>query len=55
MGVALDCVADSKWGISLPGTGAAVIYKFLINDLSWSAGSDYVSESGSKVTVEPTF
>jgi hypothetical protein len=55
VGVPLDCAADNKWTIALPGTGQAVVYKFLINDLTWSAGPDYVTESGSAITVEPTF
>ncbi len=55
VGFPLDCVADDKWSVSLPGTGKAVLYKFLINDLTWSAGPDYVTESGAKATVEPTF
>lgn len=55
VGVPLDCAADNKWTIALPASGKAVIYKFLINDLSWSAGPDYVTESGSAITVEPTF
>ena len=55
VGVALDCVADDKWSITLPGTGKPVIYKFLINDTAWSAGSDYIVESGSSVTVVPSF
>lgn len=54
-GTALDCVADDKWSISLPGDGKAVTYKFLLNDLSWSVGADYVTAAGSKVTVAPTF
>jgi hypothetical protein len=55
IGIPLECVADDKWSIVLPGTGKAVVYKFLINDLSWSVGSDYVTESGTKATVEPRF
>jgi len=55
IGVALDCVSDDTWSISLPGTGKAVTYKFLINDLGWSVGADYVAESGTKVTVTPSF
>lgn len=55
VGFPLDCVSDGKWSISLPDTGKAVVYKFLINDLCWSAGSDFVAESGAKVSVEPTF
>lgn len=54
-GVALDCVNDDTWSISLPGTGKAVTYKFLINDLSWSAGPDYIAESGAKVKITPSF
>ena len=54
-GVALDCAADNKWTIALPASEKPVVYKLLINDLTWSVGPDYVAESGAKVTVEPTF
>ncbi|MET0262395.1 MAG: hypothetical protein ABW223_05825 [Rariglobus sp.] len=54
-GVALDCTGDTKWSISLPASGKTVIYKFLLNDVSWSSGADFVVESGTSVTVEPTF
>ncbi len=54
-GVALDCVDDDKWSITLPGAVRAVIFKFLVNDLTWSAGSDYVAEPGSAVVLVPTF
>jgi hypothetical protein len=32
-----------------------IIYKFLVNDLSWSAGEDYVVAPGTNVSVVPTF
>ena len=54
-GIALDCVADDKWSITLPHNGKAVVYKFLLNDLSWSVGADYVTDAGAKVTLVPTF
>jgi len=54
-GVPMQCVADDKWTISLPGAGKAVIFKFLINDLVWSVGPDNVVQSGGKATVAPTF
>ena len=54
-GIALDCAADDKWTITLPHTGKAIIYKFLLNDLSWSVGADYVTDAGTKVTLVPTF
>jgi hypothetical protein len=55
VGVPLDCAADDKWSISLPGTGKPVLFKLLINDISWSVGPDYVAASGEKVTVAPNF
>ena len=54
-GIALDCAADDKWTITLPHTGKAIVYKFLLNDLSWSVGADYVTDAGTKVTLVPTF
>lgn len=54
-GLALECVGDNQWTISLPASGKALTYKFLINDLTWSVGEDYVTESGAKVTVTPGF
>jgi hypothetical protein len=55
VGVALESVADDTWSISLPSNGKPVVFKFLINDLSWSVGSDYVVDSGAKVVLVPTF
>jgi len=54
-GVALESVGDESWSISLPSNGQPVVCKFLINDLSWSVGSDYVVESGTKVMLVPLF
>ena len=54
-GVVLDCVADDCWSITLPETTKPVIYKVLVNDISWSAGPDYVAEPGSNNIIKPTF
>lgn len=54
VGVPLECAADDKWTISLPG-GKSVLFKLLINDISWSIGPDYVAASGEKVAVAPNF
>jgi hypothetical protein len=32
-----------------------VVFKFLVNDLSWSAGEDYTVAPGAKVVLTPTF
>ncbi|MGC4075130.1 MAG: hypothetical protein QM760_22040 [Nibricoccus sp.] len=54
-GVVMDCVADDKWSITLKDAGAPVVFKFLVNDLSWSTGDDYVVSPGVSVSVKPTF
>ena len=54
-GVALECVSDSEWSITLTGATAPVVFKFLINDLNWSTGEDFVVEAGSSVVLEPLF
>ncbi|CAM3107716.1 hypothetical protein [Rariglobus hedericola] len=54
-GIALDCVSDDKWSISLPASSKPVVYKLLINDLSWSEGADFIAESGVKASVVPSF
>lgn len=54
-GVVMDCVADDLWSIALPAGDGEVIFKFLVNDLSWSSGSDYVVASGATVEFVPSF
>ena len=54
-GVVMDCVADDKWSITLADAGAPVVFKFLVNDLSWSAGDDYVVPAGGSISLKPTF
>ena len=54
-GLALDCVDDDKWSITLSGANRAVVFKFLVNDLTWSAGSDYIVEPGSASVFVPVF
>ncbi len=54
-GTALDCLADDLWSITLPAGDDDVIFKFLVNDLSWSSGSDYVVASGASVELVPSF
>jgi hypothetical protein len=54
-GLALDCVADDLWSISLGESARPIVFKFLVNDLSWSAGEDCVVVPGSSASFEPTF
>ncbi len=55
VGTLMNCVKDDTWSITLPETSKPIIYKFLINDLTWSAGPDYIAESGRKIAVNPAF
>ncbi len=54
-GVAMDCMNDDTWSLVLPAGDYEVIFKFLVNDLSWSMGGDYVVASGKSVELTPTF
>ncbi|MCF3652282.1 hypothetical protein [Synoicihabitans lomoniglobus] len=54
-GTPLNCVADDQWTIALTGATSPVVFKFLVDDLSWSAGEDYVVEPGSEVSLVPSF
>lgn len=54
-GVALDCLSDDQWSIKIPASTKPLVYKLLINDLTWSTGDDYVAKPGQKVTLTPTF
>lgn len=54
-GVPLDCVADDQWSLTLSATARPVVFKFLINDLTWSVGDDYLAQPGSTTELTPTF
>jgi hypothetical protein len=51
----MNCIADNCWSLELPASTRPVIFKFLVNDLSWSAGQDYVVASGDTLAITPTF
>lgn len=54
-GTLMNCIADNCWSLELPASTRPVIFKFLVNDLSWSAGQDYVVASGDTLAITPTF
>ncbi len=55
-GALMECSSKGdSWSITLPETSKPIIYKFLINDLTWSAGADCLAESGKKTAIKPTF
>lgn len=54
-GVTMDCTSNLMWSATIKGATAPVIFKVLVNDLTWSTGKDYVVEPGQSVTITPTF
>jgi hypothetical protein len=54
-GTAMDCVGAGLWTIAIKEAATPVIFKVLVNDLSWSAGADFVAIPGQSLTINPTF
>ena len=54
-GTQMNCLDYDSWMLELGESVRPVIYKFLVNDLTWSAGEDYVVPAGTSVTVVPAF
>lgn len=54
-GLAMECVDGNLWRITLAESARAYTFKFLINDVTWSAGPDFTAACGTNVTVTPEF
>lgn len=54
-GLVMDCVGPNLWTVSIKKAAQPVIFKVLVNDLTWSAGVDYTVAAGKSVTITPTF
>jgi hypothetical protein len=54
-GLVLDCVSDSQWAVTISDAVAPIVFKLLVNDITWSSGTDYSVEPGASLTLEPTF
>lgn len=54
-GVVMACVSDNEWRAVVPASGRPISFKFLVNDLTWNVGEDYVAESGVSLVLEPAF
>lgn len=54
-GLVMDCAADDKWTITISDAVAPIVFKLLLNDLTWCVGNDYTVEPGGSIAVEPTF
>lgn len=54
-GVPLDCVSATEWKISFTGAQRPVVFKFLLNDETWSTGENGTVEPGSSGAFTPAF
>lgn len=54
-GLRMECIADDRWSLALGESLRPFVFKFLINDETWSAGPDYTVAPGSTVTLQPAF
>jgi hypothetical protein len=54
-GLVMDCAADAQWTVTISDAVAPVVFKFLVNDITWCVGTDYSVEPGASITLEPTF
>lgn len=55
IGVPMECVGADLWRVALPESSHGHTFKFLVNDLTWSAGPDFTAGSGAEVTLTPEF
>ena len=54
-GVPMECVGTGLWTVAIKNAILPVTFKVLVNDLSWSAGEDYVVSPGHSLTITPSF
>jgi hypothetical protein len=54
-GVLLDCIADDRWSYTFSDAERPVVFKFLLNDVTWSTGEDFVAAPGSQSAFKPAF
>ncbi|GAB5558698.1 MAG: hypothetical protein SynsKO_03450 [Synoicihabitans sp.] len=54
-GVPMNSVDADTWSLEIAGAKSQVIFKFLVNDITWNIGEDYVVDAGGEVSLIPTF
>lgn len=53
-GTPMACMGADQWTITLE-TDELVLFKFLVNDVTWCFGEDYIAKPGENVNVTPLF
>jgi len=54
-GIAMACTSDDRWAVSIPDASRPVVCKFLINDIVWNDGDDFVVMPGTSISFAPAF
>ncbi len=54
-GIAMDCTGAGLWTTTVKHAAAPVVFKVLVNDLTWNAGPDYIAKPGKSLLVTPSF
>ncbi|WP_438482555.1 hypothetical protein [Oleiharenicola lentus] len=54
-GTAMECVGSGLWTVAVKNAKSPVVFKVLVNDLSWSTGADFTAEAGQSITILPSF
>ena len=54
-GIAMDCTGTGLWTASVKNASAPVVFKVLVNDITWSTGNDFVVAPGQSITITPSF
>ena len=54
-GVPMTCISSDEWQLTLGESSHPVNFKVLINDSTWSAGTDFTVAAGERVTITPVF
>jgi hypothetical protein len=54
-GVPMTCISSDEWQLTLPESSRAINFKVLINDTTWSNGTDFTVAAGDRVTITPAF
>lgn len=54
-GLRMECVAGDRWELTLGDSSRPFVFKFLINDDTWSSGDDFTVPPGASATFTPSF
>src|SRR5205085_5548569 len=54
-GIPMTCISNDEWQLTLGKSSGPIAFKLLVNDVTWSSGSDFTLTAGDCITVTPAF